>query len=93
MYVYLEINYCVMHMKLTQHYKSILCCCCLVTRLCQTLLQPHGLARQAPLSKEFSRQEYWSGLPFPSSEHLSNQGLNPHHLHWQADSLPNSTPI
>ena len=36
-------------------------------------LQPHGLtvapctiAHQAPLSTEFSRQEYWSGLPFPS---------------------------
>ena len=31
-----------------------------------TLCDPHGLARQAPLSTEFFRQEHWSGLPFPS---------------------------
>ena len=38
---------------------------------------------------EFSRQEYWSGLPFPSPEIFLTQGLNPrlHLLHWQADSL------
>ena len=40
----------------------------LVTRSCPALLQLHGLdvAHQAPLSKGFSRQEYWSGLPFPA---------------------------
>ena len=32
-------------------------------------------ARQAPLSKEFSRQEYWSGLPFPSPGDLPNTGI------------------
>ena len=32
-------------------------------------------ARQAPLSKEFSRQEYWSGLPFPSPGNLPNPGI------------------
>ena len=39
----------------------------LVAQSCPTL-QPHGLyiAHQAPLSMEFSRQEYWSGFPFPS---------------------------
>ena len=36
---------------------------CSVTRSCPTL-QHHGLS-QAPLSMGFSRQEYWSGLPFP----------------------------
>ena len=38
-------------------------------------LQPHGLyvARQAPLSLGFSRQEYWSGLPFPSPMHDSEK--------------------
>ena len=34
-------------------------------------------AYQAPLSMEFSRQEYWSGLPFPSPEDLPDQELNP----------------
>ena len=45
-------------------------------------------AHQAPLSMGFPRQEYWSGLPFPSPEDLSNQGWNPHLLHWQVDALP-----
>ena len=33
------------------------------------------VARQAPLSMEFSRQEYWSGLPFPSPEDPSDPGI------------------
>ena len=37
----------------------------IVARLCPTLCDPMDLC-QAPLSMEFSRQEYWSGLPFPS---------------------------
>ena len=35
------------------------------------------VARQAPLSVGFSRQEYWSSLPFPSPEDLSNPGIKP----------------
>ena len=35
------------------------------------------VACQAPLSMEFSRQEYWSGLPFPSPGHLPNPGIKP----------------
>ena len=38
--------------------------CMLVAQLCLTLCDLMDLARQAPLSMEFSRQEYWSGLPF-----------------------------
>ena len=40
------------------------------------------------LSMEFSRQEYWSGLPSPTPRYLSTQGLNLCFLHWQVDSLP-----
>ena len=43
--------------------------CCgggLVTKLCPTLVTPWTVACQAPLSMGFSRQEHWSGLPFPS---------------------------
>ena len=41
-------------------------------------LQPHRtIAHQAPQSMEFYRQEYWSGLPFPSPGNLPNPGLNP----------------
>ena len=35
----------------------------------------------------FPRQEYWSGLPFPSPGDLPDPRINPHLLHWQADSL------
>ena len=35
------------------------------------------IARQAPLSMEFSRQEYWSGLPFPSPGDLPDTGIEP----------------
>ena len=38
----------------------------LVAKSCPTLVIPWTVAHQAPLSMGFSRQEYWSGLPFPS---------------------------
>ena len=46
---------------------------------------------QAPLSMRFPRQEYWSGLPFPSPGDLPDVGIKPlllHLLHVQTDSLP-----
>ena len=43
--------------------------------------------RQAPLSVEFSRQEYWSGLPFPTLGDLPNPGIEPMSPTLQADSL------
>ena len=60
-------------------------------------LRPHGLyvAHQAPLSMEFSRQEYWNGLPFPTPGDLPDPGIELcllHLLHWQADSLPTAPP-
>ena len=60
----------------------------LVAKPSATLCDPMTAAHQAPLSMGFPRQEYWSGLPFPSPEDLSNQGWNPHLLHWQVDALP-----
>ena len=50
---------------------------------------------QAPLSMGFSRQEYWSGLPFPSPGILLTRALNPHLLcllQWQAGSSPLAPP-
>ena len=38
---------------------------------------PWTVARQAPLSMEFSRQEYWSGLPFPPPGDLPEPGMEP----------------
>ena len=56
-------------------------------------LQPHGLcAHQAPLSVEFSRQKYWSGLPFPSPEDLSDPQIKLGSPALQADSLPSEPP-
>ena len=52
---------------------------------------PWTVAYQAPLSMGFSRQEYWSGLPFLLQGIFLTQGSNLnllHLLHWQADSLP-----
>ena len=44
----------------------------LVTKSCLTLVTPWTVAGQAPLSMGFSRQEYWSGLPCPSTWDLPN---------------------
>ena len=46
------------------------------------------VACQAPLSMGFSRQEYWSGLPFPSPGDLPDPGIEPWSPALQADSLP-----
>ena len=54
-------------------------------RLFQT---PQTVACQTPLSIGFSRQESWSGLPFPSPGDLPNLGIEPGSPAQQADSLP-----
>ena len=48
-----------------------------VTQLCLTLCDPVDCSPLAPLSMEFSRQEYWSGLPFPFLGDLPNPGIKP----------------
>ena len=48
---------------------------------------PWAVARQAPLPMGFLRQEFWSGLPFPSPWDFPKPGFNPGLLHWRADSL------
>ena len=58
----------------------------LVTQSCLTLCTPVDCIFQAPLSMEFSRKEYWTGLPFPSPGGLPNSGIEP------ADSLPSEPP-
>ena len=50
------------------------------------------VARQAPLSMGFSRQEYWSGLPFPSPGDLPNPGIKPGSPALQADALSSEPP-
>ena len=53
---------------------------------------PWTVAYQAPPSMEFSRQEYWSGLPFPSPGDLLNPGNEPRSPVLQADTLPSEPP-
>ena len=50
------------------------------------------VARQAPLSMRLSRQEYWSGLLFPSPGDLPGPGIKPGSPALQADSLPSEPP-
>ena len=53
----------------------------------QLFATPWAVAHQAPLSMGFSRQEYWSGLPFPSPGDLPNPGIEPGSPALQADAL------
>ena len=60
----------------------------LVAKSCPILVTPWTLACQAPLSIGFSRQEFLSGLPFPSPGDLPDPGIKPGSSTLQADSLP-----
>ena len=80
-------------------YCSVLC---LVAQSCHTFcnpMQPHGTpwnpkgTHQVPLSMGFSRQEYWSGLPWPPPWDLPNPGIEPRYLALQEDSLPSEPSV
>ena len=58
------------------------------TKSCPTLSIPRTVTCQAPLSMGFSRQEYRSGLPFPSSGDLPDPGIEPVSPAVHTDSLP-----
>ena len=58
----------------------------------QLFATPWIVAHQAPPSMGFSRQEYWSGLPFPSPEDLPNPGIEPGSPALQAETLPSEPP-
>ena len=49
----------------------------LVSQSCSTPCDPRTVTLQAPLSVEFSRQQYWSGLPFPSPRNHPYPGIKP----------------
>ena len=58
----------------------------------QLFATPWTVAYQAPPSMGFSRQECWSGLPFPSPGDLSNPGIEPRSPALRADALPSEPP-
>ena len=64
----------------------------LVAQSYQTYATPWTVVHQAPLSMEFSGQEYWSGLPFPSPGDLPDPGIKLRSPALQADSLPSELP-
>ena len=64
----------------------------LATNSCQTLATPWTAACQASLSMGFSRQEYWSGLPFPSPGDLPDPGIEPRCPALQAGLLSTELP-
>ena len=64
----------------------------LVAQSCSTFLDPVDCAHQAPLSMGFFRQEYWSGLPFPSPGDLPNPGIKPGSPTLQAESFLSEPP-
>ena len=62
-------------------------CVCQLLSCVLRFAAPRTVASQAPLSMGFSRQEYWSGLPFPSPRDLPNPGIEPGSPTLQTDSL------
>ena len=64
-----------------------------VAESCPTLCDPMDSSlHQAPPSMGFSRQEYWSGLPFPSSWNLPDPGIEPRSPALKTDALPSEPP-
>ena len=64
----------------------------LVTKSCLPLVNPWIVPCQAPPSMGFPKQEYWSGLPFPSPGDLPDPGMEPRSPALQADSLLSEPP-
>ena len=62
-----------------------------IAQSCPTLCDP--VDYQAPPSMGFSRQEYWSGLPFPSPGDLPDPGIELGSAALQAEALPSEPPI
>ena len=67
-------------------------CVCYLLSNVQLFATPWTVACQAPLSMEFSRQEYWSGLPFPSPRDFPDPEIELRSPVLQEDSLPPELP-
>ena len=66
--------------------------CALVIQSCPTLWDSWTVAHQVPLSMEFSKQEYWHGLPFPSPGDCPDPEIELRSPALQVDSLPSEPP-
>ena len=65
--------YWLSHWLITSKWNSVSDSWVIVAQSCLTLCNPWTVACQAPLSMEFSRQDYWSGLPFPSPNEVQGK--------------------
>ena len=65
---------------------------CLVAQSCPTLWDPMDCSLPGSCPWQFSRQEYWSGLPCPPPGNLPNPGIEPRSPTLQTDSLPSEPP-
>ena len=63
-----------------------------VAQLCLTLWDPMDCSPPGSSPMGFSKQEYWSGLPFPSPGDLPDPGIKPRSPALQADALPSEPP-
>ena len=68
------------------------CVCVLAAESCLTLCDPTDCSPPGSSVLGFSRQEHWSGEPFPSPGNCSDWGTDPHSPAWQADSLLSELP-
>ena len=66
--------------------------CCLVARSCPTLCNPMDYSPPGSSVMGFPRQDYWSGLPFPSPGDRPNPGIEPGSPALQADALSSEPP-
>ena len=71
---------------------SVCVCVCYSLSRAQLFVTPWTVAHQAPLSMGFSRQEYWSRLPFPPPGDFANPGIEPKSPALQADSFLSEPP-
>ena len=74
------------------HSHRVCVCVCELLSLVWLFVIPKTVARQASLAMEFSRQEYWSGLPFPSPGDISNPAIDSGSPALQVDSLLSEPP-
>ena len=79
-----------LHFQFGRSLELHLGCVCVCASLSHVRLfaATQTVACQASLSMEFSRQEYWGGLPLPSPEELPKPGIKPWSSALQSDSLP-----
>ena len=82
-FMFISILHCFLWLNNVQLYECVCALSCI-----QLFAAPWIVACQAPLSTGFSRQEYWSRVPFPSPRNLSYPGIKPGSPALQADSLP-----